>query len=76
MEARAVAQYSPSSCKAPVTLVRSPDMYDSEIELTWQEVSRGGLAIRRVDVPHGSLLDVPHVARIAQETLTACPKVV
>ena len=73
METRAMEQYSPGTCRAPVTLIRCPDTADDPIEGTWKAIAQGGLTIRYVDVQHDSLLDVEHAETVARAVRNSCP---
>ena len=65
MELAALDSYSPGPCRAPVTLLRSPDKPDPAVEETWRRLALGGLTVRYVDVPHDELLAAQYIDTIA-----------
>ena len=73
MQRKALQAYAPGPCRAPLTLLRSPDKLDPVVDRSWRDIALGGLVVLDVDVPHDELLAAEHIATIARAVRDACP---
>jgi len=72
-ELHATDTYVPGPCRAPITLLRSPDYPDRAVERTWKGLALNGFDVRYVDIPHHELVAARHTRVISREVLGAAP---